>query len=194
MNRVFVLIFLSLVCQAVQAQNFATPSVSAVSFYDRGSLSGTPDLNLDLVKGSCGFKDQNGDGDTTDPGDIDPEPFYDTLVSVTINNPASVPVTVSKLYYRLPNAKGKLKSWMGGLSPVSSGFIPAQAEATVSFFVLRANGAGKNTFKPSLSLSTSLGFQDISLRLDARSSSGRLQRIIAKRGLSFGNEDRCSSS
>jgi hypothetical protein len=194
MIRIFIPIFLSLICQVVQAQNFATPYVTEVAFYDRGSLSGTPDLNVDLVRGSCGFKDQNGDGDTIDPGDIDPEPFFDTLVSVTIKNPTSVPVNVSKLYYRLPNAKGKLKSWLGGLSPVSSGFVQAQGQATISYFVFRSNEAGKNTFKPYLSLSTSLGFQDFSLRLDARSSSGRLQRIIAKRGLSFGNEDRCSSS
>lgn len=75
---------------------------------------------------------------------------------------------------------------MGGLSPVSGSLIPAKGEAIVSYFVFRANGAGKTTFKPALSLSTSFGFQDISLRLDVRSSSGRLQRINAKRGLSFG--------
>lgn len=57
MPLLLLIVFLSLFCQTVQAQNFANPYISEVSFYDCGSLSGSADLAIDLEKGSCGFKD-----------------------------------------------------------------------------------------------------------------------------------------
>lgn len=177
---------------SLSAQNFVTPYISEVAFFDRGKLSSPSDLAIDLARGSCGFKDQNGDGDTTDAGDIDPEPFYDSLVSVTVKNSGTTPIFISKLYYRLANAPGKLKKWMGGLAPVSKNLVEAKSETVVSFFVFKAKSESKTTFKPAVTLNPSLGFQDVSLRLDARTSSGRLLRLTAKRGLSFGNEDRCT--
>lgn len=190
MSRMPLLIFLIFLTSTLQAQTY----VSEVEFYDSGRLGTGADLGIDLERNSCGFEDQNGDGDTTDPTDIDPEPFFDTLVSIKVKNQGSLPIYISKMRYRFPNAKGKLRKWMGGLSPVTGGFIAAQSEGIVGFFVFRAKENGKTTFKPAIDLSPSLGFQDIAIKLDARSSSGRLLQITAKRGLSFGNEDRCSAN
>ena len=193
MDKLIFILLLLLSPISLSAQNFVTPYISEISFLDHGALSSPSDLAIDLVQGSCGFKDQNGDGDTTDAGDIDPEPFYDSLVSVTVKNSGSTPIVISRLYYRLANAPGKLKKWMGGLAPVSKNLVAAKSETVISFFVFKANNASKTTFKPAITLNTSLGFQDVSIRLDARTSSGRLLHITAKRGLSFGNEDRCTN-
>lgn len=167
--------------------------ISEVVFLDQGSLGGTQDLAIDLVRGTCGALDQNGDGDTSDPGDFELESFHDTLVTLKINNQSSTAVRFSKLYYRLPHASGKLRKWLGGLAPVSPSIIAPKTEGAVSFFVFKADGAGKKTFRPALPLTDNLGFQDISLRLEGRTGAGRSLRISETSALSFGNEDRCSN-
>lgn len=178
-------------CLPAGAQTFTRPTISNISIYDRGLLTGEADLAVDLVRESCGAKDQNGDGDTTDPGDLQLEPFSDTLISLTIDNPGSAAITVSKLRYRIPRA-GKLNRWMGGLAPVSPGYIPAKSSKAVSFFLFKSDALVKRTFKPSIILSEQLGFKNLSLKLDLRSGSGRVFQLSQSIGVSFGNEDRCT--
>lgn len=174
---------------AVPPASSGSIRLSAVTAFENGADT----LSLDVSRGSCGFEDQNGDGDTTDPGDIDPEPFTDTRVTFEVKNETSEPVNFTSFSYDVSGASGSGTFYSSSeLAFSQGGNISANSTANLVGLFLKASSSSKSFTGSSAAISSSLGFRNITFTLFGTSASGRSVEVQASVGLSFGNYDSCS--
>jgi hypothetical protein len=150
-------------------------------------------LSIDVSRGTCGFIDQNGDGDTTDAGDVDPEPFTDTTVKFAINNETSESVNFTSFSYEVSGSSGSGTTYSSTELAFSlGGSIAPKGTATLTGLFLKANSSGKSFTGTSAIIPASLGFRNVTFTLFGTTASGSSVQVQASVGMSFGNFDKCS--
>lgn len=175
---------------AIPPANLGSIVLSDVIINENGSDT----LSVDVSRGSCGFKDQNGDGDATDPGDVVPEPFSDSLAKFQVQNESSEAVNFSSFSYEVSGSSGSGSAFGSSELSLSLGAdVPAKGTASLTGLFLRANNGGKSFTGSSALISSSLGFRNVTFTLYGTSSSGRSIQVESSVGLSFGNFNKCSS-
>jgi hypothetical protein len=176
---------------AVPPANSGSLGLSAVTISENGSDT----LSVDVVRGTCGFKDQNGDGDTTDAGDVDPEPFSDTLAKFVVKNDTAESVNFSSFSYEVSGASGTGTFFSSSELAFSLGGSVAagKQDASLTGLFLKANSTTKNFTGSSAAISSSLGFRNVTFTLFGTTASGKSIEVQASVAVSFGNFDSCSS-
>ena len=158
------------------------------------SENGADTLSIDVVQGSCGFKDQNGDGDTTDPGDVDPELFTDTLAKFNVKNDTSEAINLSSFSYEVSGASGSGTFFSSSELSFSLGSdVPANGSATLTGLFLKAGNGTKKFTGSAASISPSLGFRNVTFTIYGTTVSGRSVQLSSSIGVSFGNFNTCTN-
>lgn len=166
-------------------------AVSGVVINENGSDT----LSVDVERGACGFVDQNGDGDTTDAGDIDPEPFTDTRAKFTIKNETGETVNFSSFSYTVSGASGSGTFFESTELALSiGGSVPTGSSTEVTGLFLKASSPSKRFTGSSAAISSSLGFRNVTFTIFGTTGSGQSVQAQATIGVSFGNFNKCDAS
>jgi len=175
---------------AIPPANNGSILISSVTARENGEDT----ISLDVEQGSCGSEDKNGDGDSTDPGDIIIETFTDSTLSFAVKNETAEAVNFSSFSYEVSGASGSGTSYSSSeLAFTSGGNIAPGSTSTLTGLFLRA-GAGRKSFTgSSTAISTGTGFRNIRIKLFGTASSGESVTAEAVVGLSFNNFNKCDN-
>ncbi len=181
--------------------NVRIKSISALD-----AATSTASTAVDVVRGTCGAFDQNGDGDTTDTCDYAVEPFGDSYFEIKVQNDSFDTVFFNSFNYSIPSVDSFGGVTAKTLALSSSGEVKSGEEATYTGLFLNAGGItvtnacsalgvgeGK-TFEGTTGaryVDSDLGFKTVTIRLFGTTSDGQDVTITSQIGLSFDNFDNC---
>lgn len=178
--------------------------ITSIEAFD--SATGASSTSVDVIRGTCGAFDQNGDGDTTDTCDFAVEPFGDSYFEVKVKNDSFDTIFLNSFSYTIPSVDsfGAVTSRTLALS--SSGEIKSEGEATFKGLFLNAGGITVANACSSLGIGEGkvfegttgaryvdpdIGFKTVTVRLFGTTSSGDDVTLTSQIGLSFDNFDNC---
>lgn len=164
---------------------------------------------LDVYRDSCGQVDQNGNGSKTDPCDMNPETFTDTIVVFSVTNTTSERIFLRTFEYSLVDDGYGNPFESNALAFTTGGEIAPNSDTTLTGLFLRAGGSGTPAcaglasevvgmtkfFTGAAStnpIPVSLGFSNVTFILRGVDGLGAPIEATARVGLSFGNYDNCS--
>jgi|GEM_PF-7099275 len=169
--------------------------ISGFKAFDEGSfgpqLEGAP--FIDVAQGVCERKDQNGDGDKTDPEDVVLEGFYDTILGVTVSNDSNLPITIRRFTYSLRNGGNGRPFRSRALAPLEEAVISARSQKQLFFLFIKAVDGAKVFTGSGASIPPELGFKNVSAKLRGTDAAGRPLTLRGRTALSFGDFDRCAA-
>lgn len=158
-----------------------TVRITTLSFVDLGD-SGTASTSIDTQQDVC---------ESTEA-----EPFFDTLLNVTVVNNSATLIRFTKLSYAVDNATGSNSAVLNSreLSLIGeSAALAAGESSTVTSLVFDASGGrkafvgqGGNSLIP-----VSLGFRTVTVRLFGTTDLGEEVIITGRTTLSFDDFDNC---
>ncbi|RMG40961.1 MAG: hypothetical protein D6719_09615 [Candidatus Dadabacteria bacterium] len=156
--------------------------VVSIGAYDQNNAGegGSREYSIDVTKDTCGTAP-----DTTD------EPFYDTVVGISLSNSSLVDVNVKRVRFVIPKvASGRLRS--AKLTPFGSGIVPAGASNhEILAFLLDVQGSSKALAGTSDLISDTTGSKTVRVILRGRDASGRRFVKRARTTFIFRNVNRC---
>ena len=155
-----------------------------VDIFDQGTYSpgqqGAP--FVDVLQGVCGAAPS-----TT------AEPFYDTVIGLTISNGCRSTVRLNKFWYRIHNAGYGAPFNSAKISPSTKAEVPAGGTVQVFFLLLKAKNGGKVFTHGSAAIPADLGFRNITLAVQGRDALKRAFKARMRTAISFGDFNRCGS-
>ncbi len=150
-------------------------TITSVKLSDRGSTA-TTTSSIDTS--------QNGDCDN-DNTTSDPEPFFDTQISFTVQNNSNSTITFSSYRYSI---SGVVNS--GSLAFTSSPLVEPGKVTTLTSLFAKASGGSKFFYDSDVAIG-SIGFKNITVTLIGVNDSGEEVRITGRTVASFDNYDNC---
>jgi len=183
--KVTMLVALMIAGAAAMARTAEAESIRivAVDTLDQGTAAEgtTTDLGIDLSQGICGEV----------PNETD-EPFYDTLMGISVRNPLSQEIDIRQVRYQLPITPGGRKVLSRVIAPYIGEPIAKNSTKRILAIFLKADSGAKKLLLSNSILPASLGIQNITVILTGRTSSGQRFTLRKRVSMAFANYDRCS--
>ena len=158
--------------------------ITAIAAYDTGdTTAGTTSIDIS--------QDADCDNDNTT---VDPEPFYDTSVGITVVNNSNRIVRFTSLKYKISNYDGNGSSvTSSSISLVGEGIaLDANGgQDKIVSLMLDANAGGKRVVGNSTNISDS-GIKNIRFTLTGTNDIGDTVTVSSSTALSFDGFNRCS--
>jgi len=174
------LVTLSLTTPTAAAQ---TPSVVEVTIFDDGApgATGSVDVSIDTTRGNC----------ETDPtAAADPEPFFDTVVALTISNPSYANLRVSSVRYETTRIGPKRRFTSPKIAPIGPLEVKAGEQSAIYIPILTGHNGTKVFPKGDLSTASVVGLRTLSFTI-VGTLNNRLVTLRARSTVSFGDFNRC---
>lgn len=170
---------------AVQKRRMAIRAlrITAIAAYDQGdfSESASQDMTLDTVQSLCGDEE-----DQTD------EPFFDTLVALSVTNDTSQAVRFHSIHYVVKKGKSNGRRYRAPrMAPIGTQEVLAGSQARLTGLFLDTDDGRKYYAGYSQAIDEELGFRNVRFVVRGRDFSGKPFRIRARTAFSFGVVDRC---
>lgn len=182
----FALLVFGLFCLTLEAWSQAAVHISEIKAFDEGSFdsSSSGSLSIDVVQDTCS---------TQSNGEPVLEDFFDTFLKISVRNDTYSDVTIQKFSYTIPRANASKAYKSRPIAPASSSIVLRGETSDLLFHFLKIHGARKYFSRPEVAISEDLGFKNITVTLQGRTSAGRQFKIRARTALSFGNFNRCET-
>lgn len=149
--------------------------ITAVTAIDTGDDEKT--TAIDVVRTVC--------------DDSSAEPFYDSLLKITVVNDSLGTLQIQRVRYEVPRAYGtRAKFKSRRLVPIGSGYVPP-GETSFQALFLDATENGKTYHAKTTPIPADLGFRNVTVTLEGRDSRGAKFTLQARTALSFDEVDRC---
>lgn len=155
--------------------------MTAINAYDSGDTSAAS-TSIDITQSACGSA-----GSTPTA-----EPFFDTLIGLTIVNDSSFSVNFQSLRFTVANFDGAGSTFRSGsLSLIGESNVDANGgQSTIFSLVFDANSGGKRFFGASSNISDR-GFKNLTFTLTGVNESGDTVTVSGSTALSFDNFNHC---
>lgn len=159
-------------------------SVEAIDDGALGSESGT--FGIDVRQGVC----------DADGGSPEAEPFFDSLLGISVLNTTGAFVRFTKFSYSVQNADGLgSKHNSTPIALVGGGYIESADDPSKIFALfLKAQSGGKLFNRAVQPIPADLGIRNVTVRLIGTTAARQKVRIRARIALSFGDIDRCDEA
>lgn len=164
--------------------------VSSVSVQEGEGSTDSTDASIDVVQQTCGTGDSE-----------EPEPFFDSYVSLRIENNLREKVQLSYVSYTVPNANRRGQTFSSqryGVTSFASSTLDANGDIqTITLPVFKAFGGSKyfgnapGSGESGLEIASNLGLRTVSFTVVGQTSSGKSVTLGGDVTLSFGNFDGC---